>query len=207
MISEHDKQAILDGAYGVSRGGVKVKFIGRTNNTDYPYQFIYYAKDTDLIKDSLVTTNNFLSVIDDMSTTDVIGLWEDKPEPFDLERALDGELVKYSDKPCYVYQSKVTGLFWVEAQDGSFVDNDTSLEAVSEQGMWKEPEPVSKNITVTLPRALRAPRDEMWCFTEYGVFKSSFGTEISKDNFKRSVYFGTEEDAKAWFDAMQDSRK
>ena len=70
MISENDKQAILGGAYGVSRGGVKVKFIGMTNNTDYPYQFIYYAKDTDLIKDSLVTTNNFLSVIDDMSTTD-----------------------------------------------------------------------------------------------------------------------------------------
>lgn len=40
MISENDKQAILGGAYGVSRGGVKVKFIGMTNNTDYPYQFI-----------------------------------------------------------------------------------------------------------------------------------------------------------------------
>ena len=38
MISENDKQAILGGAYGVSRGGVKV--IGMTNNTDYPYQFI-----------------------------------------------------------------------------------------------------------------------------------------------------------------------
>ena len=40
MISENDKQAILGGTYGVSRGVVKVKFIGMTNNTDYPYQFI-----------------------------------------------------------------------------------------------------------------------------------------------------------------------
>ena len=206
MISENDKQAILNGAYGITRSGRKCKYVGLSNQPDNPYVFIYFDS-----LDKIVGTNYLNETLlyrkNDMTVFDVIGLWEDKPEPFDLERALEGELVKYSDKPCYVYQSKVTGLFWVEAQDGSFIDNDTSLEALSEQGMWKEPEPVSKNVTVTLPRALRKPKAEMWFVDSDGPNRSSYGENIQLGDFERIPYFGQEEDAKAWFDAMQNSRK
>lgn len=146
MISEQDKQAILNGAYGVTREGNKVKYLFKSdiNQAQNRYLFTEYV-----VKDGKVDFNNSLWLSDDFTfyvntrkehNLDVIGLWQDKPEPFDLERALAGELVKYSDKPCYVYRSNVTGLFWVEAQDGSFVDINTPLEYVSEQGMWKEPE-------------------------------------------------------------------
>jgi len=36
MISEKDKQAILNGAYGVSRSGLKCKFVGLVDTSD-PY--------------------------------------------------------------------------------------------------------------------------------------------------------------------------
>lgn len=208
MLNEEIKQTILNGAYAVSRNGMKCKFIGHSLNIDdYTHTFMYLNEDG-LIYSMMKLNSNFKSYEKMESDFDVVGLWEDKPEPFDLERALDGELVKYSDKPCYVYQSKVTGLFWVEAQDGSFVDNDTSFEAISEQGMWKEPEivPFSPNVTVTLPRALREPQDELWFIDTIGYVKSSYNKNIPPSAFKQRPYFGSEQDVKAWWEAMMNSR-
>ena len=229
MISENDKQAILGGTYGVSRGGVKVKFIGMTNNTDYPYQFIYYAEDTDLIKDSLVTTNNFLSVIDDMSTTDIVGLWGDKLEPFNLERALNGEpvklrcglkaYIKYVMPPEYKGSYPLIGYIMnpdiaCDVESSSWIRDGKALLTVSEHendiiGMWKEKEviPVLTTVTVTLPRALRNPRDEMWYVDSVGPSQSTYGEEIPSDVFEGTPYFRSRDDANAWFQAMQDSRK
>lgn len=73
--------------------------------------------------------------------------------------------------------------------------------------MWKEPEPASNTMTFTLPRALKEPQDEMWYLTGVEIIKSAYCKNIPSDTFANRPYFGSEEDAKAWFDAMQDSRK
>lgn len=74
-------------------------------------------------------------------------------------------------------------------------------------GTWKEPEPASNTMTFTLPRALKEPQDKMWIVTYGGAELSLFDRTISAELFAKRIFFGSEEDAKAWFDAMQDSRK
>ena len=39
-----------------------------------------------------------------------------------------------------------------------------------------------------------------------GTTQSGFGKNIPRSDFERIPYFGAEAHAKAWFDAMQDSR-
>ena len=211
MINEKDKQDILNGEYGITRNGFKIKYLftSEINKKNCRHLFLVYREVNGKVSEHFVIwlTEDFkFLLVDREHDFDVVGLWKDKTEPFDLERALDGELVKYSDKPCYVYQSKVTGLYWVEAQDGSFVDDCTSLEAVSEQGMWKEPEPVSNTVAVTLPRALKEPQDEMWYVDSVGPSQSTYGEEIPSDVFEGTPYFRSRDDANAWFQAMKDSR-
>lgn len=212
MINEQDKQAILNGSFGVSRDGWKCKLVGITTSSNFKYFFVYFNKE------GLVVSHNFLNenfneYNDTKSKYDVIDLWKNSQEPFDLERALNGELVKYSDKPCYVYQSKVTGLFWVEAQDGSFVDNDTSLEALSEQGMWKDLEPVSNTVTLNLPCPLREPKEGMWFLGSDGrAVKSAYRKDNSdvslwENAFNAGFYFGSEAEAQMWLDALRNNRR
>lgn len=225
MISEKDKQAILNGAYGISRCGKKCKFVGKAAHPDdYMHKFIY-LNDEGLIYTSMYLNNSFENYGGVKSDFDVTGLWEDKVELFNLEKALAGEpvklrcglkaYIKYVMPPEYRGKYPLMGYIMnpdiaCEVESYSWIREGKALLTVSEHendiiGMWKEP--ASSTVTVTLPRALREPRDEMWYFTEYGVFKSSFGTEISKDNFEKSVYFGSEADAKAWFNTMLNSRK
>lgn len=214
MISEKDKQAILNGAYGISRGGKKCKFVGKAAHPDdYTHKFIYLNNEG-LIYTSTYLNNDFKNYDGVISDFDVIGLWEDKPEPFDLERALAGEPVMLRNglKANILIQIKDTLIgYFDECSPLSWdINGDASLAAESNHdivSMWKEPEPVSKKITVTLPRALKEPQDEMWFVDTEGYLKSGYGKCVSTEVFNRRVFFGSEEDAKAWFDAMQDSRK
>lgn len=214
MISEKDKQAILNGAYGISRGGKKCKFVGKAAHPDdYTHKFIYLNNEG-LIYTSTYLNNDFKNYDGVISGFDVIGLWEDKPEPFDLERALAGEPVMLRNglKANILKQIKDTLIgYFDECSPFSWdINGDASLAAESNHDiveMWKEPEPVSKNVTVTLPRALKEPQDEMWFVDTEGYLKSGYGKCVSTEAFNKRVFFGSEEDAKAWFDAMQDSRK
>lgn len=382
MISEQDKQAILKGAYGITREGNKVKFIGeREINNGFPYHFVILSQN-DKILGSLGLTKNLTNQPEQESIHDVVGLWKDKPEPFDLERALLGEPVKlmdgvfgkgiqdipnaqrdplykkvysrwynmllrcysanfhknhptyvnatmcedwltfsnfyywltsfdnwenleidkdllsgnyYSPETCllipknlnvflafsqktntnmigvnyYTPKGRKEGIFratisvkykgkpsnkhlghfsspleghlaWLAAKiaqldeyisvsEGNVKTTLQHLRAFmynclinknefcglehfrnnySKLGMWKdEPEPVSNAVTVTLPRALKEPQDEMWFVDTEGYMKSGYGKCVSTEAFNRRVFFGSEEDAKAWFDAMQNSRK
>ena len=47
----------------------------------------------------------------------------------------------------------------------------------------------------------------MWFVDTEGYMKSGYGKCVPTEVFNRRVFFGSEEDAKAWFDAMQNSRK
>lgn len=226
MISEEDKKEILNGAYGISRDGVKCKYVGLSDYENYPYVFIYFNDSNEIVR-TLQLSEEFHNIIDTVSVTDIVGLWKDLPEPFNLEKALAGEpvmlrcglkaYVKFTAPPEYTGDYPLQGysivpdssegiifeswtLAGTEFTNGVGHDNDII-------GMWKEPEPVSKNVTVTLPRALREPKDDMWYITESGVFKSSYKKDISLTIFNNRSYFASEADAEAWLKAMQDSRR
>ncbi|BAS48358.1 hypothetical protein AANUM_1127 [Aggregatibacter actinomycetemcomitans NUM4039] len=80
MLNEQEKQAFLNGAYGVTRNGNKCKLVFDTkNDRDNPYLVV----GTKGGSWSSWWTNRDLSC--------VVSLWQDKPEPFDLDRALAGE--------------------------------------------------------------------------------------------------------------------
>lgn len=225
MITEQDKQAILDGAYGVNRNGKKCKFLGITDEPVYSHFFVYYDSSNKIIT-SCQLTENFLYSDTDVSGLDVVGLWEDKPEPFDLERALNGDpvilrggvkaYIKYMMPEGYTGHYPLNGFildpngigFNTESWtlDGRcFINDDKNGHDIV--WMWKDPEPELNTVTVTLPRALKEPQDEMWFVDTEGYMKSGYGKCVSTEAFNRRVFFGSEEDAKAWFDAMQNSRK
>ena len=100
MISEQDKQAILNGAYGITING----YCANTQVEAFDDLF------------SCCSSQNF----------NIIGLWQEKPEPFDLNRALKGECINYSGEPCYIYYSNrktETHEYIVEASSGAFTLN------------------------------------------------------------------------------------
>lgn len=234
MISEQDKQAILDGAYGLSRSGMKCKFVGKAANTDdYTNTFIYLNKEG-LIRTLMKLNNNFKNYEKTDSDFDVIGLWEDKPEPFDLKRALAGEPVLIRDgSKGYVFANlndiafkenmscsdylPLRGMIVYENNGKKLSSETWTLNGRTSSngeegyydiiGMWKESEPVSNTVTLTLPCPLKEPQAGMWSINERGPFELYYGNEIGRDNFNKRVYFGSKEDANAWFQAMQDSRR
>lgn len=220
MISEKDKQKILNGAYGITRNGFKCKYIG--TNTLQRYVFAFFNDKGEILHiiDMLGKFNRFKHT--EEGEFDVVGLWKDKPEPFDLERALASEPVMTRDGS----KAYIVGQYWqpegLEAycligygfngdarefmhwhDDGKVMADDDSCDDII--GMWKESETVSNTVTVTLPRMLKEPQDNMWYLTGTGVVKSVHDMNIPSDTFDNRPYFGSKEDAQAWFKAMQDS--
>lgn len=226
MISEEDKKEILNGAYGISRDGVKCKYVGLSDYENYPYVFIYFNDSNEIVR-TLQLSEEFHNIIDTVSVTDIVGLWKDLPEPFNLEKALQGEPVMLRNGLKayikYTAPSEYTGEYPLK---GYIIDPDSSEGITSESwtlagkeftfgveydgdiiGMWKEPESVSNNVTVTLPRALSEPQDEMWFVGTNGIARSDYNKNVPLDLFNNRPYFGSEEAAKIWFKAMQDSRR
>lgn len=226
MISEQDKIDLMNGAFGINRAGQKVKYVGTVASDKKLHLVAMLNKDNNVC--DLIYVNEVFAI---SSTgeyrSDVVGLWENRAEPFDLERALAGEPVRLR---CglkayikYVMREDYTGSYPL---NGYIIDPDEPEGILVEQwtldgkdlvpsdnrandiiGMWKEPEPAPSTVTVTLPRALKGPQDEMWFVDSEGYMKLGYGKCVSTEAFNRRVFFGSEEDAKAWFDAMQNSRK
>lgn len=215
MISEKDKQAILNGAYGISRGGKKCKFVGKAAHPDdYTHKFIYLNNEG-LIHTSTYLNNDFKNYDGIISDFDVIGLWEDKPEPFNLERALAGEPVMLRNglKANILKQIKDTLIgYFDECSPFSWdINGDASLAAESNHdiiGMWKEPEPELNTVTFTLPSALKEPKDEMWFIYGTEVRKSIYNaSSLTREGFEQVTYFASKEDAEAWLNLLKNSRK
>ncbi|MFU2115446.1 hypothetical protein ACLRAI_10395 [[Pasteurella] aerogenes] len=97
MLSEQDKQAILNGAYGITIEGKKIKYIGKRelSNGEYafPYFFVILSENGDISR-STYLSENLTYALGDGNNHEIVGLWEDKIEPFDLDRALSGEPVR-----------------------------------------------------------------------------------------------------------------
>lgn len=217
MISEQDKQEILDGAYGITRNGIKCKYVGTNTSQRYVFAFFNDKDEVLHVIDMLGKFNRFKH--DEDCRFDVVGLWKDKPEPFYLNRALAGEPI------CYGNDSRK---YWVigRTRENQYIENNVYVlqrdvtntaqqliylfdldDLTKNSVMWKEPEPVSNTVTVTLPRALKEPKDEMWFINLDGeVSKSNYKkNSISKESFERRIYFGSEADAQAWLDAMKNN--
>lgn len=171
MISEQEKQAILNGAFGIDRAGRKMKYVGKSASSDYPNFIIVFNEHNEIMcgrwlregfTESKIATSNF----------DVVGLWEDKIEPFDLEKALAGRPVMTRDgakayiqaiisQPKGLEHYRLIGfgyngehkefLHWDET--GKVMADDDSCDDII--GMWKESETESNTVTVTLPRMLK----------------------------------------------------
>lgn len=97
MLNEKQIEALKNGAYGVTRDGNKVRVISvfdelalvAVHKTSWKLEI--YANFPSYSSSGL------------NSGFDIVGLWEDKPEPFNLERALAGEPVKLvNGKKAYV---------------------------------------------------------------------------------------------------------
>lgn len=223
MISEKVKQEILDGAYAVSRDWVKCKYIG--TNAFSNYVFAFYADNGKLLHVVEMQSEFNRNKDNEECEFDIVGLWKNHVEPFDLEKALAGAPVKLrnGDKAYvkFVMPEGYTGYYPLtgympdpDEEDGFDIESWTlEGKALASQnkcnndiiGMWKEPIPVSKNIAVECPRKLKDPKNEMWFINECGVSKSSYGSEIDRDLFDDRVYFGSKEDALAWYRAMKNS--
>lgn len=159
MISEQDKQAILNGAYGVTRSGKKAKIL-HFSEKNAPYQkylFLIFYKNSD---ESAWLFDDFTFHRNTEHFHDIVGLWQDNPEPFDLERALAGEPVITRDN-CKAYiqamieQSEELMYYTLIGygfngihkeflhwdKNGLSLKDDISCNDIV--GMWKDPEPVS----------------------------------------------------------------
>ena len=79
MISEQDRQAILDGAYGITRDGEKAKILhfSEKNGPRQKYLFLIFSENGEevvwLFDDFTFDRNNHHPYI--------VGLWVDEPEP------------------------------------------------------------------------------------------------------------------------------
>lgn len=230
MINEQDKQAILNGSFGVSRDGSKCKFIGKLYTPDpYNYFFVYFNKVDITNYESL--NEDFLENSSLESPLDVVGLWENRQEPFNLDNALQGEPVKLRDGSKayvkYIMPSEheerypVNGYFfdpgeptnvaseqWTEEGKAYIPEPNHDLDIIS---MWKDPEP--NRVTLTLPCPLKEPKDDMWFIgSEGSLIKSAYKKDdpdfaICESIFNAGFYFGSEAEAREWLDAMRNNRR
>ena len=165
MITERDKLAILNGEYGITRDGNKCRYVGLSTDDEYPYVFVKYNS-YDKIIDIKNLGKDLVYYRGETHPIDVVGLWEDKPDPFSLERALLGEPVMTRDRSKAYVQAIISQPkelehynligFGYNGEHKEFLhwdktgkvtaDDDTCDDII---GMWREPEPVSKEITVT----------------------------------------------------------
>ena len=171
MISEQDKQAILDGAYGITRKGKKVKILhfSKKNAPHQKYLFLIIYKDSE---ECIWLCDDFTFNENVEHIHDVVGLWVDEPEPFNLESALEGNPVKTRDG-CKAYiQAMINqpeelshytligySLNGIHKEfiswdiDGKAKKSDISWDDIIE--MWEEPK--SKTVTLTLPCPVLQP--------------------------------------------------
>lgn len=207
MISEQDKQAILNGAYAITRNGRKAKYVGTYASKDYRHYFIFLDENNEILH-STGLTKDLKEYIDSTSQLDVIGLWQDKPEPFDLDRALAGEPINHGGRKCFICKNPLPDSnkdYIVSGQYSLFL---TDLSFLQICKMWKEPQPEPNTVTLTLPCPLKEPTGYKWYVNSELDTPRRTNTDIYVKTFiSEGCYFDTKEDAQAWLDAMRNNRR
>ncbi|ATW44424.1 hypothetical protein A2U20_05815 [Glaesserella parasuis D74] len=155
-------------------------------------------------------------------------MWENHVEPLNLEKALQGApvLLRNGNK-AYIKFLMPKEYKGSSSLAGYVIDNECSEQvytlswhlngkATKEEsnhhldiiGMYKESEPETNKVTLTLPCPLKKPRDDMWFISLWKeVSKSSYNKNTPLKEFEKNIYFGSEADAQAWLDAMENNRK
>lgn len=230
MISEQDKEAILNGATAVSASGLQAKllFIAPVTNGK-KYLFLYKQPCTNTYLTQWLDSN-FTYVSG--SHANIVGLWKNETEPFNLEKALtDKPVVTRSGKKAYVKyklpnwnrNSPLNQLVgFLCNKDNTVYTFSWSMtgKAVSENtedindivGMWKEPE---KQIDTFLipPKALKEPKENMWFVNvpEQKVCESSFTSEdtevINSSMFSLGMYFDSKEKAEVMLHFLKNNKE
>lgn len=159
MLSEKEMEILKNGAYGVTRDGRKALYAG-TDGDDEHIWLLFMRSNPIMPEDFEVGYASFNKYnYTDISNLDIIGLWEDKPEPFNLERALAGEPVllksgekafvlnnieplMYSNYPLIGVDNNGEPLHW----DKTGICGSRGLGGeLNIIGMWKEPEPINSS--------------------------------------------------------------
>ncbi|MCT8721915.1 hypothetical protein KZ383_10685 [Glaesserella parasuis] len=228
MINEEIKQALLNGAYGITRNGFKCKYIGTNILQRYVFAFFNDKGEILHVIDMLGKFNRFKH--DEEGEFDVVGLWEDKPEPFNLDKALKGEpvmtregnkaYIKYclseedkNDFPLggYIINSTISRTYHYS---WSLTGKAVEIECNHPQdiiGMWQDLEP--NTVTLTLPCPLKEPQADMWFIGSKGnVAKSTYiegrpDHTFWQESFNAGFYFGSEAEAQMWIDALKNNRR
>ena len=88
MLSEKDKQAIFNGTCGITSSGHKAMFVGTIATSYYKHLFTVEKDNGDIATCVYSDELRFCHVVSEL---DIVGLWDDRPEPFNLEKALAGK--------------------------------------------------------------------------------------------------------------------
>lgn len=179
MISEQDKQAILNGAFGVTREGKKVKFLGKDDSIKDTFWYCIYTADN-LVDDFMAYKTLAKRYTNNETRFDIVGLWQEKPEPFDLEKALAGEPVLLRDgSKAYIFHCindeftkkhnigyQLLGVI-VDSLEGKQLTRSWAKSGIFNEvnpypdfdiiGMWKEPKPQLSSNSLQLPKPLTEP--------------------------------------------------
>lgn len=203
MLSKYEIEQLKKGSFGVLRDGTKAKYLGEYING----RFVWAQYDEqDKISLIVADYDDFQFYMGSASTSqrDVIGLWGDKPEPFDLERALAGEPIfndnvgsgkaylrksSFDDETFIVEYKTAVGLYDISQLNIGFK-------------MWKEPEPVNQRAD-DLPKPIREFGDltEVWylsrgdeCYIPRPSWKLNRWDTHQIKMLNNNVFYATEED-------------
>lgn len=150
MLREKEIKALMDGAYGVTRDGRKALYVGTDGDDEHTW-LLFMASNPNRPKEFKVGYYTFNQ--NDLRDYDIVGLWENRSEPFNLERALAGEPVMLKDNnldKVYIHRRySNTGDYIVEYTDTT--DYAGLMELNEKFVMWKEPE----SNTDDLPKPIR----------------------------------------------------
>lgn len=213
MLSEQDKQAILNGAYGLSRDKSKMQliFTSDKNITMFKHLFIKHGENnhTEVWLDENL---QYLTNVD-QNEYDIIGLWEEsiEPEPFNLERALNGESIvhKENGRITRVHRESFfnSGFFVTECYGEIKLYTEGDLNKY----FYMYQEPKRPTVTLTLPCPLKELNINQTFFrsTPVGIITGELysGELHQKLALANGGCFATREEAEAWRDAMKNNSK
>lgn len=124
MISEQDKRDFFDGAFGINQAGKKVKYIG-TAATDQVFRYmVAVLNEAGDVRDIQYLNDLLEGAPTQRPHNNVVGLWENRVEPFCLEKALSGHPVKLRNgqKAYVLHDEENTYTRIAQSEKATYVD-------------------------------------------------------------------------------------
>lgn len=200
VISSDKLEEFKNGALGVTRNGLRARFIHQENKGSCTVVAVFWNDGIQLQRYSALP----YYYLNDNNDLDIVGLWEDKPEPFDLERALAGEPVllksgekafvlnnieplMYSNYPLIGVDNNGEPLHW----DKTGICGSRGLGGeLNIIGMWKDPVPFKPSAD-DLPKPIRdfGDLEEVW-YVELDAHKNIYdpNNSIKGDHWSNWQY-------------------